>query len=301
MTYALVLAGGDGTRLRSLTRVIAGDDRPKQFCALLGHETLLERTRRRLARAVAPARTLMVLTRAHERFYAPLVAGMPAHCAVIQPRARGTAPAILYGLLRVAALAPAATVVITPSDHYVADDEAFMAHVRTAVSAVARRPDLVVLLGVQPDRPEPDYGWIARGVAIPGLPLARVAGFREKPTADVARTLANEGWLWNSFVIVGAVPALLGMIRREAPALAAAFAAVVRALGTAIESAIVRTVYGGIAACSFSDDVLARRPANLAVLEVTGVRWSDWGAPDRVLATLAELTRSGMPPSAVTA
>ena len=55
---ALILAGGDGTRLRALTRRLAGDDRPKQFCALLGEQTLLEQTRRRAARLIAPARTL---------------------------------------------------------------------------------------------------------------------------------------------------------------------------------------------------------------------------------------------------
>ena len=62
---AIILAGGDGLRLRSLTRAIAGDDRPKQFCPLLGDETLLAQTRRRVGMLVAPARTLTVVTRPH--------------------------------------------------------------------------------------------------------------------------------------------------------------------------------------------------------------------------------------------
>src|SRR5437016_8599056 len=101
--WALILAGGDGRRLRPLTRQIAGDDRPKQFCPVLGGETLLEQTRRRVAALAPSERVLVVVVRAHERFYAPLLADVPSRCVVIQPENRGTAPAILYGLLRLTA------------------------------------------------------------------------------------------------------------------------------------------------------------------------------------------------------
>src|SRR5213080_5129751 len=140
---AVVLAGGDGTRLRSLTRQLAGDDRPKQFCHLLGAETLLAATRR----LVAPGSLFTVVTRKHERYYRPELADAAPGTVVVQPESRGTAPAILYALHRVALVAPERPVVLLPSDHYVSDDDAFMARVEGALEAAQTRPDRVILLG----------------------------------------------------------------------------------------------------------------------------------------------------------
>src|SRR3712207_5410290 len=91
--WALILAGGDGTRLLALTRKIAGDDRPKQFCADVGDETLLRQTRGRVSRSVSADKTLFVLTQAHERFYEPALTGVTRERLVVQPRNAGTAPA----------------------------------------------------------------------------------------------------------------------------------------------------------------------------------------------------------------
>jgi mannose-1-phosphate guanylyltransferase len=287
--WGLVLAGGEGVRLRPLTRAISGDERPKQFCAVLDGQTLLEQTRRRLALEVSPARTLLVLTQRHQRFYRPLLRGVPRGCAVVQPRDRGTAAAILYGLQRIATVAPTAAVAISPSDHWVSDDAGFMGQVAAAFTALRARPDLVVLLGVQPASAEPEYGWIEGGEPIPGTPLVRVVRFVEKPSAPAARALLEQGCLWNSFVMVGRVPAFLAMIRHAAPRLDVAFAAVRGALAGPREGDAVRALYERLSPLGFSDGVLSGRPANLAVLPVRGVQWSDWGAPARVMATLAGL------------
>jgi mannose-1-phosphate guanylyltransferase len=292
--WTIILAGGEGSRLRSMAQRIEGDDRPKQFCRVLGNDTLLEQTRRRAARLVSPDRTLILLTRGHERFYAPLFASTPPGSLAIQPRNRGTAPAILYGLLRVAARAPKAAVALLPSDHYVSDDAALMAHVAHAFDAVDRRPDLVVLLGIEPDGPETAYGWIEPGEPIEGGPaLFRARSFREKPARPVAESMLAAGGLWNSFVIVGRVPVLLALIRRGAPSLTAAFERVRSAIATAAETGAIATLYEALSTTDFSAQVLASRHANLAVLRVSGVAWSDLGEPERVRATLA---RAGIEP-----
>ncbi len=287
--WGLILAGGDGLRLRALTRVIAGDERPKQFCSVLGPESLLGQTRRRAALAISPARTVVVLTQAHERYYAPLVTGVPPPCLIVQPENRGTAAAILYGALRIATIAPLGAVAVLPSDHYVSDDSVFMDHVAAAFAAVEARPDLVVLLGITPESAETEYGWIEPGEPIPGRGLLRVARFWEKPAPMLAQVLLDRGCLWNSFVLVARIPALHAMVRRALPEMDRAFAAVQPVVGTAAEPSAVRALYRHLATLSFSDDVLARCPANLAVLPLEGVRWSDWGQPKRVMETLGRL------------
>ena len=81
--WGVILAGGEGARLRPLTRTLAGDDRPKQFCAILGDTSLLEGTRRRVMLGVAPQRTLVVVTRTQERFYVPALASMRTGAVVV--------------------------------------------------------------------------------------------------------------------------------------------------------------------------------------------------------------------------
>src|SRR5579863_2114422 len=104
--WGVILAGGDGKRLLPLTRRITGDDRPKQFCALTGGDTLLRQTRQRVGRAIPPSQTLLVMTRTHERYYADEATGVPSSCLLIQPYNHGTAPAITYSLTRILQMDP---------------------------------------------------------------------------------------------------------------------------------------------------------------------------------------------------
>lgn len=294
--WAMVLAGGEGERLRRLTRCIAGDDRPKQFCQFVDGQTMLERTLARVARAVRPDRTCLVLTRSHARFYAPLVACEPREMVAVQPFGRGTAPAVLFGALRVAEQGPLDALALFPSDHYVSDDACFMAHVEAAFAAVDACPELVILLGIEADGPEVQYGWIEAGDRICARsrhPVYRIRRFWEKPELATAETLLARGCLWNSFVLVARIPALLALIRGTAPALYGAFTAAWRRRAMLGEWEAMRSLYASLPSANFSEEVLTADPANLAVLPVQGVAWSDWGDPARVLRTLE---RQGLHP-----
>jgi mannose-1-phosphate guanylyltransferase len=290
--WGLILAGGEGRRLRPLTRLIAGDERPKQFHRVLGRETLLEAILQRAAMLISADRILATVVRGHERFYAPLLASVAPECLVIQPEDRGSAPAILYGLLRLLTLAPSGSVAIFPSDHYVSDERVFMGHVERAFEVVLARPDLLVLLGVAPDSDGAADEWIEPADPIRGpwpWPLFRVRKFWEKPSLATAQMLGSQGCLWNSFVMVAHVSVLFALLRSAVPALHDAFASVESRLGTPREDESFRRLYARLPSTDFSRRVLATRPANLAVLPVSGVEWSDLGEPRGVMTRLARM------------
>ncbi|MGA2860034.1 MAG: sugar phosphate nucleotidyltransferase [Candidatus Sulfotelmatobacter sp.] len=291
---AIILAGGEGARLRSLTSRITGrDDVPKQFCAVLGDETLLEQTMRRVSLAIESRRTLVAVTRAHERFYGPILAGMPPRNLVVQPQNRGTAPAILYSLFRLAAIAPRTQVAIFPSDHFVRDDREFMRHVGVAFGSIASCPELTILLGIAPDGPETSYGWIEPAAPLGQTPLFTVRRFWEKPQASQAGELLQRGCLWNSFVMVGQLSTLLSLTLIALPDLFLRFQKIRSLLNPRFEDEAVRRLYADVPSIGFSEQILAKHPEMLTVLPVHMVEWSDLGEPQRVIDTIS---RTGIHP-----
>jgi mannose-1-phosphate guanylyltransferase len=288
--WSVILAGGDGKRLLPLTRRIAGDNRPKQFCAIMDGETLLTQTRCRVKRMVHPRHTLLVVTETHERFYSDQLNDVPSSSLLVQPCNRGTTPAILYSLFRLRESDPSAVVGFFPSDHYFADDEALVAHVDSAFEAAESTPGRVVLLGIKPSSPEVAYGWIEPGASLKNRPLGmfEVSRFWEKPNLSLASALMERGCLWNSFLMVGRVDAYLGLIRRALPGLLESFESIRPSLFTEQERGALVRLYSGIHSSNFSHEVLAESPNDLAVLSGANLGWTDLGETSRVLSVLVE-------------
>jgi mannose-1-phosphate guanylyltransferase len=290
--FAVILAGGDGSRLRPLTRAIAGDERPKQFCPILSDRTLLDATRSRVALGIDPDNTYFSLTKKHEQFYERPLWNVSEQNLVVQPENKGTAPAILYSLMRIASKSPDALVAFFPSDHYFSNDEAFMDHVDSAYIAADLNSDSIVLLGIDPEKAETSYGWIEPAQSLFGgltRSVSRVNRFWEKPTAGVAKRLMSDGCLWNSFVMVGRVSAFIEMFREHLPEMFRMFSAASATFGNFQESTVIRSVYQWIGETNFSSEVLEKSADRLFVMRVGEVGWSDWGEPERVVGTLMNL------------
>jgi mannose-1-phosphate guanylyltransferase len=292
--WGVILAGGDGVRLRPLTRFISGDDRPKQFCRLFGAKTLLGQTRSRIGASISRERTLVILTGSHERFYAEELGDIARCRMLVQPENRGTLPAILCALLRIVQLDEDASVAFFPSDHHYADEKKLMAGVETAFAIAHTDPDAVILFGASARHAEVAYGWIEPDVTSGDSlgdrdnPLPRVRRFWEKPSEAEAQMLLEKGCLWNTFVMVGRARAFLAMIQSAAPGLYDLFASLPLRTPSEKAAEALAAVYSRIAAADFSRQVLAAQPERLTVLPLGDVGWSDLGDPQRVVSTLSQ-------------
>jgi mannose-1-phosphate guanylyltransferase len=291
--WAAVLAGGDGRRLQAFTKSLAGDSRPKQFCPLFGGRTLLEDTRRRLSRNVDSARTLYVVTRAHEQYYRRVLQDVPPGQLVQQPARRGTTVAVAAALARLRRLGVDGTVGIFPSDHYYRDAAVLQRTVAAAYWLAAASPDLVVLLGAEATRPETEYGWIEPGEPIPlghtpasGADLWTVRRFREKPDASQALDLLARGGLWNTLVVIGHQRAFESLLATAVPEVWSLLGGT-RSTTLAVDEALA-AAYAALPTSDFSRDVLSVCPDRLAVIRMGECGWTDLGQPHRVLDVLAE-------------
>jgi mannose-1-phosphate guanylyltransferase len=285
--WAVLLAGGDGIRLQELTRRISGDSRPKQFCPLIAGKSLFDQTRERIDPLFLRNRQVLVLSRAHQKYYAGDVAEALESRALVQPQNRGTGVAIALATLHILSRDPEGIVSVFPCDHYYSDEESFRGTIQSAEKCAKRHPESIVLVGAEAEYPEVDYGWIQPDVFVSQTkagPLSRVRRFWEKPHQRQAAELMRLGCLWNTFVTVGRARTFLELLQSEVPK------AVVLAT-RALANLDAEGAYDQLPTVDFSRDVLAQQSRRLLVLRDSDSGWADLGSPPRVLETL---TRNGI-------
>jgi mannose-1-phosphate guanylyltransferase len=292
-TWALVLAGGEGSRLRSLTTRPCGTSVPKQFCSLRGGHTLLEDALKRGAGITAPERICTIVAQQHREWWAEALRQAPISNVIIQPRNRGTGVGLLYSLLHILPRDPNANLVLLPADHYVRDEALLRDAVHAALRRLAADPTAPVLLGVQPEEVDTELGYILPGHIDP-LGGQYVARFIEKPNAVLAREVIEQGGMWNTFIIAASAQSLLDLFMpRFAPLVMEMQLIMNRAgcvgLPAASSWAALVDFYERLPQVDFSRDILEGREACLRLLNVPSCGWSDLGTPKRVAETLQRI------------
>jgi mannose-1-phosphate guanylyltransferase len=290
-TWAVVLAGGDGRRLREITTTADGEVIPKQFCSLLRKTCLLEDAIGRAQAVASHQRICSVVAEQHRRWWSGALESLPEHNIFMQPKNCGTAHGMLLALLQIKRRAPNSVVVLLPADHYLSDETTMARSLRTAANLAADNQGLVYLVGVEPDHPDQELGYIVPSGQCRDAP-ARVLRFAEKPSAEQARELIRAGALWNTFIFAGSVQALLGLFEGQ-------FAATAKAMRQALELSqserngcvALQRLYADLESRDFSRDVLEHHEHLLRVLRMPSCGWTDLGTPKRVAETLRSLTQ----------
>ncbi len=213
--FAVIMAGGSGTRFWPLSR----RSRPKQLLAIVDHDSLLQQTVARMRGLVPPERIVVVTGREHAAAVRRQLPGVPAENILVEPVGRNTAPCIALAAEWIHRRSPASVMAVMPSDHAIGDATAFRRTVRRAF-AVAEEAEVLVTLGIRPAHAETGYGYIKLGAAIDeGVPrVFRVARFREKPPAAVARRFVASGrYLWNAGIFVWRTAVIRAAVQRHLP------------------------------------------------------------------------------------
>jgi mannose-1-phosphate guanylyltransferase/mannose-6-phosphate isomerase len=276
--YAVVLAGGSGTRFWPLSRELY----PKQLLKVLSNRTLIQQTVLRV-RPIGPAeRTLVVTGASHAdgiRIQLDGADGVPKENLLIEPVARNTAAAIGWAAEAVRRLDPDGIMLVMPADHVIPDEKKFLRTVALGVQ-VAQAGKLVTF-GIKPTRPETGYGYIKAAGRRPllaqgGLKALAVARFVEKPDLPTAkRYLRAGGFYWNSGIFVWRADTILEEMATALPKLARGLRQLGQALGTSNETQALDRFYKTAESISIDHGVLQR--SRRAAVIPAPFRWSDVG------------------------
>jgi mannose-1-phosphate guanylyltransferase len=307
--WAIILAGGEGERMRDAITSWLGRHQPKQYCTFVGTRSMLQHTIDRARQLVSEERIVTIIDRSHRRFLDSEGAHSIPGRVLEQPRQLDTGPGILLPATYILAQDPKATVLILPSDHYVYPEERFLSRVREAVILAEWKRDRLILLGAKPDRAESDYGWIRAGMNLRswthGSEVTKIQAFLEKPSAKAAgQFLTDDTYFWNTMILVVKIGCLWSLAQRFLPETAKRLE-ILRLLwegvgtgwiGPKFEQALLEEVYQALERANFSRRLLERATKQILLLPMTDVEWSDWGRPARIAESLAALGKSSLMP-----
>lgn len=283
-TYAVIMAGGGGTRLWPVSR----KKHPKHVLPLLGERTLFQSTLDRLNGFIPLERTFVVTTAEQAGELQKQAPALSTENFLIEPEPRGTASVIGLAATVLQKRDPRAVMMVQTSDHYIRNRDIFRRVMRTAVS-VARK-DYLVTLGITPTFPATGYGYIQRGDELPEkseYPVYRVLKFTEKPDETAAQAMLDSGdFSWNSGMFIWSTDQILGEFSRQMPDLHASLHRIGTAWGTKEQDKILRAEWLNLKSETIDYGIM-EHAANVAVLPAAGLEWSDVGSWDSLFDVLS--------------
>lgn len=271
--YCVIMAGGVGTRFWPKSR----KNMPKQFLDILGNgKSFIRMTFERFSARIAPENFLVVTNQNYKSLVLEHLPELKPEQILCEPIGRNTAPCICYAANYLNKIAPDSLMVVTPSDHYVADEKGFIATL-DACTEFAEANDVLMTIGINPTRPETGYGYIQRSSA---EPLSPVKCFTEKPNLEVAQAFIRSGeFLWNSGIFIWKTSAILSAVERYLPEMHSLFSSISASYGTVGESAAITDVFTRCRAISIDYGVMER--ADNVYVHSGDFGWSDigtWGS-----------------------
>ncbi|MDF0643561.1 MAG: mannose-1-phosphate guanylyltransferase/mannose-6-phosphate isomerase [Nitrospira sp.] len=284
--YPVIMAGGSGTRFWPLSRHLF----PKQLLRIIGDETLIQQTMRRVIHA-APAERVLISTNPAQAESIRIQLGEWKDAIkdnfVLEPEGRNTAPAIALAALELVRRDPDAVMLVVPADHIVKGQKEFDAAVGLAAELAAQ--GYLVTFGIKPTRPETGYGYIKPNKRVTvgtqgklkGHPVSR---FVEKPNAAKAvQYMKAKEYYWNSGMFVWRAATILEEVRRHQPALFKGMARIRELMRAGGMRGAIDKEYKKLAPVSVDTGVMERSTKS-AVVPVA-FEWSDvgsWGSLDEV-------------------
>lgn len=202
MLCGLIMAGGKGERFWPLST----DDKPKQFLNLLGNDTMIQMTVKRLEGLIPIERIFVVTAERYVGLVKEQLPNLPEENIIVEPVGRNTAPCIALSAFYINKKIENATIAVLPSDHLIKDEEKFREVLKCGYDFVNKNQDAIVTLGMKPDRPETGYGYIKRMHEVEIInnnTVNKVECFVEKPNKETAEKYLKEGtYLWNGGMFI---------------------------------------------------------------------------------------------------